>query len=116
MQADRWKQVEELFEAALAQPLEKRAAFLEQVCTDDPQLRGEVQSLLNLVPSAASFLEGAPISSMHEHSLVLTRGRAVASGLVQRKSSSKTYHPSSNCVAGEVMSIFRYGTSGRSRG
>src|SRR5579864_8306866 len=75
MQADRWKQVEELFESALAQPAEKRTAFLEQACSDDPELRREVQSLLNLVPSAALFLEGAPISSMDEHFFVLTRGQ-----------------------------------------
>src|SRR5229473_2217221 len=75
MQADRWKRVEELFEGAMAQPQEKRAAFLEQACPDDPELRREVESLLNLVPSAAAFLEGAPISSMHERSLVLTRGQ-----------------------------------------
>ena len=72
MQADRWKQVEKLFEAALAQPAERRAAFLEQACPDDAELRREVESLLNLVPSAASFLEGAPISSMHQRALVLT--------------------------------------------
>ena len=59
MQADRWKKVEELFEAALAQPPGKREAFVEQACSDDLELRSEVQSLLNLVPSAASFLEGA---------------------------------------------------------
>jgi len=45
MQAERWKQIEELYQAALAQPAEKRAAFLVQACPDDPQLRGEVQSL-----------------------------------------------------------------------
>jgi hypothetical protein len=47
MQAERWKQIEELYQAALAQPPEKRAAFLAQACPDDPQLRGEVQSLLD---------------------------------------------------------------------
>ena len=47
MQAERWKQLEALYEGALAQPPEKRAAFLEQACPDDPQLRGEVQALLD---------------------------------------------------------------------
>jgi hypothetical protein len=58
MQAERWKQIEELYQAALAQPPEKRAAFLAQACPDDPQLRGEVQSLLD--QQADSFLESAP--------------------------------------------------------
>src|ERR1035441_6303522 len=47
MQADLWKKVEALYQAALAQPPEERAAFLLQACPDDPQLRGEVQSLLD---------------------------------------------------------------------
>jgi len=42
MQAERWKQIEDLYRAALAQPPEERAAFLTAACTDDPQLRGEV--------------------------------------------------------------------------
>src|ERR1019366_5310686 len=62
MQAERWKQIEELYQAALAQPPEKRAAFLAQACPDDPQLRGEVQSLLD--QQADSFLESAPVSAI----------------------------------------------------
>jgi hypothetical protein len=41
-----------------AQLPEKRGAFLAQACSDDPQLRGEVQSLLD--QNAESFLESAP--------------------------------------------------------
>jgi hypothetical protein len=59
MQAERWKQIEELYQAALAQPPEKRAEFLTQACPGDPQLRGEVQSLLD--QQADSFLESAPL-------------------------------------------------------
>jgi hypothetical protein len=44
MQAERWKQIEDLYQAALALPPEKRAGFLAQACPVDPQLRGEVQS------------------------------------------------------------------------
>jgi len=62
MQAERWKQIEELYQAALAQPAEKRAAFLAQACPDDPQLRGEVQSLLD--QQADSFLESGPVPAM----------------------------------------------------
>ena len=62
MQAERWKRIEELYQAALAQPPEKRAAFLAQACPDDPQLRGEVQSLL--AQQADSFLESASVSAI----------------------------------------------------
>ena len=62
MQADLWKKIEELYHAVLAQPPEKRAAFLSRACPDDPQLRGEVQSLLD--QQADSFLESAPLSAI----------------------------------------------------
>ena len=49
MQADLWKKVEDLFRAAMAQPPDKRAEFLNQACPADPQIRAEVQSLLDAV-------------------------------------------------------------------
>jgi len=45
-----------------AQPPGKRAAFLARACPDDPQLRVEVQSLLD--QQADSFLESAPVSAI----------------------------------------------------
>jgi Tol biopolymer transport system component/tRNA A-37 threonylcarbamoyl transferase component Bud32 len=62
MQAERGKQIEELYQAALAQPAEKRAAFLAQARPDDPQLRGEVQSMLDR--QLDTFLESAPVSAI----------------------------------------------------
>jgi non-specific serine/threonine protein kinase/serine/threonine-protein kinase len=61
MQVELWKKIETLYQAALSQPIEQRAAFLAQACPDDPQLRSEVQSLLD--QQADSFLEGSPLSS-----------------------------------------------------
>ena len=46
----------------MAQPPEKRAAFLAQACPDDPKLRGEVQWLLD--EQAESFLESGPLSTV----------------------------------------------------
>jgi serine/threonine protein kinase len=60
MQAERWKQIEALYQAALAQPPEKHPAFLAAACPGDPQLRGEVESLLD--QQADSFLESFPLS------------------------------------------------------
>ena len=62
MQADRWKKVQELYEAAIALSPEKRAEFLEQKCPADAELRGEVQSLLG--QQADSFLESGPLSAI----------------------------------------------------
>jgi len=60
MQAERWKRIQELYEAAVALSPEKRAEFLEQKCPADAALRGEVQSLL--AQQADSFLESGPVS------------------------------------------------------
>jgi len=60
MQADQWKKVEELFQAAITLPPEKRSAFLERACSGDPGLRTEVESLLNHDLSAGSFLDSSP--------------------------------------------------------
>lgn len=62
MQAELWKKVESLCNAALALPLEQRAAFLLQACPEDSELRSEVQSLLD--QHVESFLEGSPLSSI----------------------------------------------------
>jgi serine/threonine protein kinase/Tol biopolymer transport system component len=43
---ERWKEVEMLFHAALAQPWEQRSEFLRQASTSDPSVRDEVLSLL----------------------------------------------------------------------
>ncbi len=58
MNGDRWQQTEELFHAALEHPPEERAAFLEEACGGDRELREEVASLI-----AASDVDGAPIES-----------------------------------------------------
>jgi serine/threonine protein kinase len=62
VEAERWKQIEALCQAALEQPPEKRAAFLERACPNDAELRAEVQALLD--QQADSFLESAPISAI----------------------------------------------------
>jgi Tol biopolymer transport system component len=62
MEADRWKKIEGLYQAAVALSPEKRAEFLEQACPGDAGMRGEVQSLL--AQQADSFLESSPVSAI----------------------------------------------------
>lgn len=64
MQPDRWKQVEQLFEAAQAQPAEERARFLEQACPHDGGLRAEVLSLLRADAGPDSFLDGGALPAV----------------------------------------------------
>ena len=58
MTAERWKQVEELYHAALERQGDGRAAYLEQACGGDADLRRELESLLNQTEQLGGFLEG----------------------------------------------------------
>jgi eukaryotic-like serine/threonine-protein kinase len=60
--ADRWKQVEACYHAAMEQPVGERAAFLAQAYANDLELRHEVEALL--AQQADSFLESAPLSAI----------------------------------------------------
>jgi tetratricopeptide (TPR) repeat protein len=62
MEPERWKKIEELYQAAMAQPAENRADILQRACPGDPELRAEVESLLEAAGSASSFLEDSPLS------------------------------------------------------
>jgi eukaryotic-like serine/threonine-protein kinase len=58
MTPDKWKQVTELVEAALELAPGKREAFLDDACSADLTLRGEVEALLSSYNQAEGFLDG----------------------------------------------------------
>ena len=60
MNPERWKKVDDLLEAALECPPSERAAFLEQACAGDDELRGELESLLVSDRHAHAFIESPP--------------------------------------------------------
>src|SRR5262245_21200669 len=57
MSPERWQQVDELFLAALERAPAERAAFLDEACSGDAALRGEVESLLGSYERADRFME-----------------------------------------------------------
>ena len=57
MSPERWRQIEELYQAALERAPESRQAFLEGACRHDAELRREVDSLLIHAEQAGGFLE-----------------------------------------------------------
>jgi len=65
--ADRWKQVEDCYHAAMERPDHERAAFLAQACANDPELRREVQSLLAQGP--ADELLASPLWDQITHTV-----------------------------------------------
>ena len=56
MEQTRWREIEAVFEAALERPPHQQAAFLDQACGGDAELRREVESLLRAA-SHTRFLE-----------------------------------------------------------
>jgi eukaryotic-like serine/threonine-protein kinase len=61
MDSNRWKQVDNLLQAALERPSAEREAFLRRACAGDESLEREVRSLLASRQEAGSFLESPAI-------------------------------------------------------
>src|SRR5262245_24306471 len=57
MKSERWRQIEELCQAALDRTEEQRASFLDARCAGDEALRREVESLLRYQEPANNFIE-----------------------------------------------------------
>jgi eukaryotic-like serine/threonine-protein kinase len=59
MNPEIWRRVEELFQAALQRAPEERKRFLDEACSNDADLRQQVELLLAKDVQAKSFLESA---------------------------------------------------------
>jgi eukaryotic-like serine/threonine-protein kinase len=57
MNAKRWKQVNDLFQSTVERAPEERAAFLDESCHSDEDIRREVESLLTSHDRAKKFIE-----------------------------------------------------------
>jgi eukaryotic-like serine/threonine-protein kinase len=57
MKAERWRQITQLYHAALARDGPERAAFLRDECAGDTALQREVESLLAQESGTESFLK-----------------------------------------------------------
>jgi serine/threonine protein kinase len=73
MTPERWKQIEQLCNAALERDANQRAAFLLQACGGDDELRREVESLLAQEKPADRFLESSDAGRAVEK-MVMGRG------------------------------------------
>lgn len=63
MKSKRLNQVDEIFQAALDLPREKRPAYLKEACAGDADLQREVESLLSSHDRSADFMERPAIES-----------------------------------------------------
>jgi len=57
MKAERWKQVNDLFQSAVERASGERATFLDEACHGDEGLRREVESLLTSYERSENFIE-----------------------------------------------------------
>ena len=71
VQHERWVRLEQLFADALALPADARAAYLLRHCSDDADLRGEVEELLRAhdAPGALDALPYSPKTPVLQPSL-----------------------------------------------
>ena len=60
---ERYRQIKSILQAALELDAAGQAAFLETACRGDPELKTEVQSLLDHDGKASGFLEKPPVSA-----------------------------------------------------
>lgn len=64
MNAERWKQIDELFDAVLEIPNERREGFLSEKCKGDDELKREVLSLLDAQKETVRFMENSAMNLM----------------------------------------------------
>ncbi len=83
MNPKRWEQIESVYHSALQREAAQRPAFLDEVCSGDPMLRREVESLLSYDEPAKSFIEepaiGVAARQMAEDHSIQLIGRQVGS-------------------------------------
>ncbi len=66
MHAERWQRIETLFAVAAERPAGERRELLDTRCGDDPELRSEIERLLEADERAGNFIEDAVESAASE--------------------------------------------------
>jgi serine/threonine-protein kinase len=98
MLADRWKQIEELFSAAIDLPAQERSNFLQSACGNDSELLNEVELLLKqddgtgsmlktIISRAADSLSQEKISNLIQKQI----GPYLITGLIGRGGMAEVY-------------------------
>ena len=64
--ANQQQSAEEIFEAALDMPVERRPAYLVEACGGSSQLRDDVERLLRDYQQMGDFLDDSPVGAKKE--------------------------------------------------
>jgi len=81
VKADRWQQVERIYESALEKDASERAAFLAEACAGDDELRQEVESLLEYQKRSEDFIE-SPALDVAAKMIAMQQSRVVAGQMI----------------------------------
>lgn len=60
MSPEQWQEIKRIFDEAVDLPVEERSAFLDAVCNEDDEMRGEIERML--AADATTLLEESPVS------------------------------------------------------
>jgi Tol biopolymer transport system component len=82
MTPERWRQVEDLYHAAVAREPQARAAFLDEACGGDLDLRARVESMVAAHERAGPFIATPAPEAAPELLRIATRPAAVVTGQV----------------------------------
>ena len=85
MRPERWRQIEDLYHATLKQEVARRAAFLDDACAVDQELRHEVESLLACDESAARLIE-TPALGVAARAMAQDHANEIVGKQIDRKS------------------------------
>jgi serine/threonine protein kinase len=66
MRPERWQRVREILDRAIDLPPNERSAYVDQTCTGDAELRGEVESLLDSHERAGSVFMKKPVADLKQ--------------------------------------------------
>ncbi|PYK51952.1 MAG: serine/threonine protein kinase, partial [Verrucomicrobia bacterium] len=86
---ERWKRVEAVFEQALELPQGQRAAFLQENCNSDAEVRREVESLLSSHERAGNFIDQPSLffgdDTLRDNGSTLQAGELIGSYRIVRE-------------------------------
>ena len=80
---EEWARVRQIFEAALAQPVDRRSSFIEASCSGAPAIGEQVMGLLASHGQAAGFLERPAVRPFAAITLRAHLGKLREEGRVQ---------------------------------
>ncbi|MDQ2840190.1 MAG: protein kinase [Acidobacteriota bacterium] len=66
MTAERWQQIEQVYYTVVSSSLTRRAVILDELCSNDMEMRREVESLLDARERAGSFLSPAQLAGQFD--------------------------------------------------